>query len=434
MLLTKPKKFVEWIVGLLTLKDNKFDNLRLLTRSAALFWFIGLLGIGLYLIGRESWLSLFGSAVTAAACSFTVGCSIGFLFGVPKSTQQNNQPSGEPVGGDAQDRHRTVQPNSNLEQVSDWLTKILVGVGLTQFASIVEYLQKIDKLLGDAMEAKPGISIALVIHFFVSGFLVTFLITRIHLQRAIARADLETDPSWILSAERARQIDVDPDADKPKLDPIDKEAVDNVLQASLNDLMSVEGILAWANAQMVKRRFVEAIKAYKRALLLRPGDPQIQKKLANALIQDGQNREANNLLESVFHQEQKQSVEERKKTIEKMMLSALYDDPPYGFKKAIDYIKRYENEYGESFSPRGWMYVAAANGQRHAYAVENKLDQAEIDDARNTTLNATKKALATGDPFVKRMLRTLWDPNVGSPDEDDLYSLHEDSEFEMLFK
>jgi hypothetical protein len=28
------------------------------------------------------------------------------------------------------------RPNTNLEQISDWLTKILVGVGLTQLAQV----------------------------------------------------------------------------------------------------------------------------------------------------------------------------------------------------------------------------------------------------------------------------------------------------------
>ena len=72
--------------------------------------------------------------VVAAAAAFT-GALFGFIFGVPR-VLASDRPQGRSsslYGGSA-----PIVANTNLEQISDWLTKILVGVGLTQFALIVK--------------------------------------------------------------------------------------------------------------------------------------------------------------------------------------------------------------------------------------------------------------------------------------------------------
>jgi hypothetical protein len=63
----------------------------------------------------------------AAFAASAVGGMIGFLFGVPKGPSDSN---------DQQRSGFYYRPNTNLEQVSDWLTKIIVGVGLIQFRAI----------------------------------------------------------------------------------------------------------------------------------------------------------------------------------------------------------------------------------------------------------------------------------------------------------
>ena len=83
--------------------------------------------------------SLGVASLLAGAC-LLVGGLLGFLFGVPRSARGIDHSTGKPEGakgatvdpattdGDASE----YRPNTNLEEVSDWLTKILVGVGLTQ--------------------------------------------------------------------------------------------------------------------------------------------------------------------------------------------------------------------------------------------------------------------------------------------------------------
>jgi len=76
----------------------------------------------------------------AAAAAFALGALLGFLFGIPRSIGSSAPDSGKAsdegnaTGEGAAARHFTA--NTNLEQISDWLTKILVGVGLVQIHQV----------------------------------------------------------------------------------------------------------------------------------------------------------------------------------------------------------------------------------------------------------------------------------------------------------
>ena len=74
----------------------------------------------------------------ALACLASGGI-IGFLFGIPRVLQDINAPTIMPKNNEEdKDSANTskssyrMQVNTNLEQISDWLTKIIVGVGLIE--------------------------------------------------------------------------------------------------------------------------------------------------------------------------------------------------------------------------------------------------------------------------------------------------------------
>src|SRR6185503_13654313 len=72
-------------------------------------------------IGHGTMSAACGGALVALAPA-AVGALLGFVFGIPKTLQSNAPP--------AADGKAAYQVNTNLEQISDWLTKMLVGVGL----------------------------------------------------------------------------------------------------------------------------------------------------------------------------------------------------------------------------------------------------------------------------------------------------------------
>jgi hypothetical protein len=125
-----------------------------------------------------------------AVAALFVGGFVGFLFGIPRTLQQSEQ---VPADGRAASQPTRYQGNTNLEQISDWLTKILVGVGLTQLGKISASLTGMASTLAPAFgkreQAEPFV-LALLIFFGTVGFLFSYLWTRIFLAGALARADV----------------------------------------------------------------------------------------------------------------------------------------------------------------------------------------------------------------------------------------------------
>lgn len=131
---------------------------------------------------RTQTLSVVGAAAVVAGAATAVGAIVGFLFGIPK-TLQSDRPGSEET--------RYV-PNTNLEQISDWLTKILVGVGLVQIsaapAALGHLATELGPMFGD-VDTSPAFGLSLAIYFTVAGFVVSYLWTRAVLQGVLKAAD-----------------------------------------------------------------------------------------------------------------------------------------------------------------------------------------------------------------------------------------------------
>jgi len=128
-----------------------------------------------------------GAAMIGAA-PFALGGIAGFLFGIPKTLQQPEPPKDGPQGAAA--RHGW-QANTNLEQVSDWLTKIMIGVGLTELGRLPDTLQDISVYIASSLgpAASPMVVSAMLITFSIVGFVVASLLTKFDLGRAIDDQD-----------------------------------------------------------------------------------------------------------------------------------------------------------------------------------------------------------------------------------------------------
>lgn len=208
---TQPMAIVVWvgIACLLTgfLLAGKFLSSGLGEyRDVVLIWFclVVALGGGIYLAGA---VEVFGDpgkkeAVVHTAlgwCLAYYGCGflVGFLFGIPRVLQGDNPPasgantaaevSGKPQspGGAA-----TVRPagyaqrvNTNLEQISDWLTKIIVGLGLVELRTMPDHLHRASDWMAKsfaraeagASQAAASFSSAFIVFFAIAGFMAGYL-------------------------------------------------------------------------------------------------------------------------------------------------------------------------------------------------------------------------------------------------------------------
>jgi len=173
----------------------------------------GAAAIVVFAMSRCSWGQFLASAsvgLLAAGASCLAGAILGFLFGVPKSAGQKETPA---QGAEAAETGAGAKPpspagspafesNTNLEQISDWLTKILVGIGLTQFDAIAERTGRLAKIVtdglmagggchGDSGAAYPVAGLAILLGFAICGFLLTYLWTRRYLMREFVKAEEE---------------------------------------------------------------------------------------------------------------------------------------------------------------------------------------------------------------------------------------------------
>jgi hypothetical protein len=112
--------------------------------------------------------------------SAAVGGLLGFLFGMPRASVAPATREGD----SATDAGVGYQPSTNLEQVSDWLTKILIGVGLVELSQLGDTLAAMGRVVESSLkEAPPGtvvVTQAVIVGLLVLGFLASFLWTRIY--------------------------------------------------------------------------------------------------------------------------------------------------------------------------------------------------------------------------------------------------------------
>jgi hypothetical protein len=167
-----------------------------------------------------------------AGAASAAGWLVGFLFGIPRSVAKGDAviPADQaPVrkeptaGGGGQSRGQTGAPppnvtgettptppsggggaqpktsgvNTNLEEISDWLTKIIVGVGLVELRKALVELENAATLIASTLGcpahgADPcsqiSFAYAVMVYFSVTGFLGSYLLTRLYLQKALREA------------------------------------------------------------------------------------------------------------------------------------------------------------------------------------------------------------------------------------------------------
>jgi hypothetical protein len=198
---------------------------------------VGVVAIALFCLQAatiSAGVSIAAFGIALAGASLLVGGLTGLLFGIPRRLQNadENPVKDAKQGGESKSVYAS---NTNLEQISDWLTKILVGVGLTQIGGIGKLINGIGEKAGPALggfTASKSTAIALIIFFVVSGFLFGYLWTRLFLGRWLTEAESASLKEKISELERQSNAD----AQAIQLATLQLEGDDNQLpdQAALD--------------------------------------------------------------------------------------------------------------------------------------------------------------------------------------------------------
>lgn len=150
-----------------------------------LWLIVGLVGI--ILQGAIARATAFLMAIAAIAC----GAILGFLFGIPRGDIARRANEKTPANSSTEVEESDNSPSkTNLEEIADWLTKVLLGAGLTQIGQIPTALEAMaSRVSGEANSNTVPIVISIWLYCGILGFFLGYLITRLFLTRALIDAE-----------------------------------------------------------------------------------------------------------------------------------------------------------------------------------------------------------------------------------------------------
>ncbi|HEX8274113.1 MAG TPA: hypothetical protein VF615_15855 [Longimicrobiaceae bacterium] len=375
----------------------------------------------------------------ALAC-FGCGMGIGFLFGIPR-VLQGDVPVDPSQGGGAdaaqpRDGYH-IRPNTNLEQISDWLTKILVGVGLVQLGELPGALHRASLALAGGLGApSPALQVfaaGIIVYFSVSGFTGGYLMTRIFLTGAFSRADRAAAALPTLaeySAIREASIEIVDRGGMVSGEAV--QAASRVRAVPVDQLGTPEALAVWAKAQLIEGNTPAAVDAYARAVAGAPGDVALRYEYAVALFQAERAEDTMRELQEAYRRITPSTDRVLKeKVYNSLTFTSLYLAPPGGFTAAIRYGEEYVSSPANLPSGSIWVNLAAAHGQRARWLGEQSpSDERAVAEARDRALGAVHEAVRIDRRWREKLVMLL-DPGFPGKDrgENDLEVFAGDAEF-----
>lgn len=324
--------------------------------------------------------SMFSGWILAAAAS-SIGGLLGFLFGIPRTFAPRSKDERE-TAAIATGRSQTLlqsadasqSVNTNLEDISDWLTKILVGAGLVGLHNLTTGLQTIANQYQSQVGGELAV-LGIIINFAVWGFFSGYLLTRLFLTSAFSEVMTSEHLAQVLRSYRLER--------KNK----ELEEVKDTLAAQTNTLEKQKRVLESGARGMA---------------------------LASAGDYEGAESEFN---EAVAKAEPSMPPEIELIIAEGRVFNNLYKSPPDGFQEAINVASDFLQKHPESPSARLLVYLGFAYGQKYAYELQQGKSVQELAPIREAAYETVKKALSLA-PNLRDLVRSVWRPPAGSLDRD----------------
>jgi tetratricopeptide (TPR) repeat protein/uncharacterized integral membrane protein len=370
--------------------------------------------------------SAFGGAGLIYLAASLGGSLLGFLFGIPRSLQSDKPTTGSANGDDG----HTQQTNTNLEQISDWLTKILVGVGLTQLPDLGQGVLKVARHLTPALgvpqsdESGVALTAALVVSGTLVGFLFAYIHTRTFISMFFARSTRrEHDLSRAIQAMRSQPLETD----LPGREVSNRLLVQarEVAAKPLSTFKTFEDLAGAGKARFWTGDRAGSAEAFGRALDQQPDSYGTRRDYGRALVSAGKVEDG--IVElATAKRAAETSTDELADAIAIDEIWANLYRLPNGYEEAIKLAHQLiERNPKVASNPRLQTYLACAYGQAHA-AAEAAGQKEVAADMKRKILAAIDATLAAPDAQGwKALLRSVWRPPSGS-DDDDLASLKDD--------
>ncbi|MFK3778684.1 hypothetical protein [Agrobacterium sp. NPDC089420] len=401
-------------------------------------------------------LKYFSVASMVAVAAASLGGVLGFLFGIPRLLQKYST-GGEDAALEPRPKRDTdpfFMTNTSLEEVSDWLTKIIIGIGLVQFNTIIAYLHtsaiyvavfiegkkfeiKDDKILLIEEGVSSSFIFAIIVSCLILSCLFVYLETRTRLTLMFLGMEAVNNDASIFETALSRPLAIE---DKKAVSQTDLTST-TLVRPDANDkllvdiarsrLQSPTEIAGWAAAQLRAGRNHAGEMALIDARNNDPYNVEILLRLAEFKRYKGdQEGFVDDILDAL-------RLEPRRKDVMTLaraaLLEALYLPPPTGFDKAITIANSLESAPDHK-QPLIQLRRAAAFGQKFRYL--NDRNSPEAIAARENALASVRKVVRLvrnpDDPVRKLLLRIYDVSQGGNPRDDDLAVFYDDPEFKKL--
>jgi tetratricopeptide (TPR) repeat protein len=378
-----------------------------------------------------TFLRMLGTLTLFAAAATTCGWMLGLLFGIPRSLSRSNS-----QGGNGTQENRdigsgvTTKANTNLEDVSDWLTKTIVGVGLTGLVAMPgklwHYAGQLSLVTTGNLNDARLLFLSLFLFCTTGGFWIGYVGTRTILTKLfewIDRSMIDEKVNQVLESDILSMLKgIGDGAGLGAVTDADR----TLLQISLERIASPKELAAWGIAHARNGDLETAVTALKQALRSEPGTESYTVALAAVYSALGRHDEAARLSNTLGEQGPGRLL---------ALQSALYEAKPSGFEKAIrigeDLARKkevVEPRHRSMFN----VWMACAYGQQYAYltqqvddtprtwAIMEPLGQGNqaVTDARTKALEYVKAALESDSGSLRPLLRSLWLPGNDTVDDD----------------
>lgn len=369
-----------------------------------------------------------GISLIWAVGIFGGGFLIGFLFGIPRSVQSPTEPgpkatTDSPKATSNNVVRGTLTANTNLEQISDWLTKILVGVSLVEAKSISAHVLALARLMarGDCGLGSPSLALAILLAFTTIGFMLGYLATRMFLSPVLGLADsFAGGVNLRASAVVATEVGVSAavgDVTETVPPEVAAEARSILLtQQAPASTAPFDLRYVHAKSLLLAGQYAKAAFEYASLVAERPLDAKLRRERLWALFNCGQHwsSEIAGLLSAL--REVRWSTIEKESTLNFLSLSYhyLFADTPQAAQRVIDLVNEFEAKYPQSVTAGMYINLACAHGQLAAIDRDKG-----IAVATNPHTQAAADAIAEAlkrDPSARHRIEELMNPK--SPDND----------------
>ena len=182
------------------IKDTPYwlDRLYALLLAGAVAIFFYAIHFGSFTL----FVSAFSVGLLGACGALLAGVLLGVLYGMPvdkpnggsakdSASDQNDDENDKDNSKDAKKKNSKAQtsddgpapsspfrPSTRLQEIADWLTKIIIGLGLAEIGKIPGKLWQLAHFLGHALGDSPtgdAVALTLLVAYFTAGFLIGFI-------------------------------------------------------------------------------------------------------------------------------------------------------------------------------------------------------------------------------------------------------------------